>query len=51
MQIRQLQADNHLHDVATKTDFGSRIRNATVIDLSYETPRDRLVVIILSILV
>ena len=31
MQIRQLQADNHLHDVATKSDFGARIRNATVI--------------------
>lgn len=31
VHIRQLQADNHLHDVAIKADFGSRIRNAAVI--------------------
>lgn len=34
MQIRQLDGNGHFHDVARKSDFGQRIRNACIIGSS-----------------
>ncbi|KAK3688142.1 mono-functional DNA-alkylating methyl methanesulfonate N-term-domain-containing protein [Podospora appendiculata] len=38
VEIRELQADGQFKDIAKKTDFGSRIRNASVIGSSNAEP-------------